>query len=70
MTPLFNHEITVRIENVLQEQMEQNGNAMDPHGRDVTAVDNRRSDDVASVSSYGQTVTRDRHVAERMYVYY
>ena len=52
--------------------MDQNGNAnvVDPYGRDVTAVENRRGDDVASLSSYGQTVTRDRHVAERMYVYY
>jgi len=45
--------------------MEQNGIV-----RDVTGMDNRKTDDVMSVSSAGQTVSRDRHVAERMYVYY
>jgi len=42
------------------------------NGRDVTGMDiNRKTDDVMSVSSVGQAaVSRDRHVAERMYVYY
>lgn len=51
----------------LMEQMEHGGDA----GRDVTGTDNRKGDDVISVtSSVGQTTSRDRHVAERMYAYY
>jgi len=52
-----------------QEQMEQDGN-VGPHGRDVTGMDNRKSDDVTSLSSVGQAMSRDRLVAERMYAYY
>jgi len=42
----------------------------EPHGLDVSAVDNRKNDDVMSMSSVGQAVSRDRQVAERMYAYY
>jgi len=47
--------------------MEQNRNT---EPLDVTGIANRKSDDVISLSSFGQTVSRDRHVAEHMYVYY
>jgi len=59
---------------VQQEQMaQQGGDATVPRGGgDVTGMENTRNkgDDVTSVSSVGQTVSRDRDVAERMYVYY
>ena len=66
----YDHSLTtICVVNVQQEQMEQTGNA-ESRSNDVTAVENRKSDDVTSLSSDGQTVSRDRHVAERMYVYY
>jgi len=49
--------------------MEQGGN-VSPRGRDVSGMDNRKIDDVMSLSSVGPTMSRDRHVAERMYAYY